>query len=45
MALNDCAVEGVKTNLAMHRAVLDDPQFAAGGVDTGWFQRFWETRR
>ncbi len=40
-ALADCRIEGVKTNLAMHRAIIDSPEFQRGGVDTNWFQRFW----
>jgi acetyl-CoA carboxylase biotin carboxylase subunit len=39
-ALDNCRIEGVETNLAIHRAILDDPEFLAGGVDTGWFERF-----
>jgi acetyl-CoA carboxylase, biotin carboxylase subunit len=39
-ALDRCAVEGVTTNLDMHRALLADPEFAAGGVDTGYLVRW-----
>ena len=39
-ALSRCAVDGVSTNIPMHQAVVDDPEFAAGGVDTAWFTRF-----
>ena len=39
-ALDNCRIEGVKTNIAIHRALLDDPAFIAGGVDTNWFERF-----
>jgi acetyl-CoA carboxylase biotin carboxylase subunit len=38
-ALGRCAVDGVTTNLGLHRALLADPQFAAGGVDTGYLAR------
>jgi acetyl-CoA carboxylase biotin carboxylase subunit len=38
-ALERCAVDGVTTNLGLHRALLADPQFAAGGVDTGYLAR------
>jgi acetyl-CoA carboxylase biotin carboxylase subunit len=39
-ALNRCSVEGVTTNLDLHRALLADPEFAAGGVDTGYLARW-----
>ena len=32
-------IEGVATNLAFHAAVLDHPEFAHGGVDTGFLAR------
>src|SRR5262249_37277488 len=35
-ALGRCAVDGVATNLELHRALLADAAFAAGGVDTGY---------
>ncbi len=37
--LNRTAVHGVTTNLALLRAVLAHPDFAAGGVDTGFVDR------
>ena len=40
-ALAACRIAGVHTNLAMHRAILDDPEFRAGGVSTNWFGQFW----
>ena len=30
-ALDRCAIEGVTTNLGLQRALLADPEFAAGG--------------
>jgi acetyl-CoA carboxylase biotin carboxylase subunit len=39
-ALSRCAIDGVTTNLGMQRAVLADPEFAAGGVDTGYLARW-----
>jgi acetyl-CoA carboxylase biotin carboxylase subunit len=33
-------IEGVATNIGFHLAVLDDPEFQAGGVDTGYLARF-----
>ena len=41
-ALGDIHLEGVATNIAFHRAVLDDPAFAEGGVDTSFLARFLE---
>jgi acetyl-CoA carboxylase biotin carboxylase subunit len=39
-ALDRCAVEGVVTNLGLQRALLADPEFGAGGVDTGYLARW-----
>ncbi len=39
-ALHDVRIEGVKTNIALHRAVLAHPEFAAGGMNTGFLGRF-----
>jgi len=39
-ALDRCAVEGVTTNLGLHRALLADPEFGAGGADTGYLARW-----
>ena len=43
-ALGQCAVDGVTTNLELHRALLADAEFAAGGVDTGYLARWPGTR-
>ena len=39
-ALGQTRIDGVATNIAFHRSVLKDPEFAAGGVDTGYLTRF-----
>jgi acetyl-CoA carboxylase biotin carboxylase subunit len=39
-ALDRCAVDGVTTNLDLHRALLADGEFTAGGVDTGYLARW-----
>ncbi len=39
-ALDNCRIEGMKTNLDIHRVLLNDPAFIGGGVDTNWFERF-----
>ena len=36
-ALDRCAVDGVTTNLGMQQAIIADPAFAAGGIDTGYW--------
>jgi len=33
-ALKVCVLDGVKTNIPLHAAIMDDPIFRAGGVDT-----------
>ena len=44
-ALAATSIEGVATNLAFHSEVLADPEFQAGGVDTGFLPRFLERQR
>jgi len=39
-ALADVRIAGVATNLAFQQAVLADPDFTGGGVDTGFLERF-----
>jgi acetyl-CoA carboxylase biotin carboxylase subunit len=41
-ALAGVAIDGVTTNLGMHRALLADAEFAAGGVDTRFLERVLE---
>ena len=43
-AIADTHIEGVKTNLPFHAEVLADPEFQAGGMDTGYLQRFFERK-
>jgi acetyl-CoA carboxylase biotin carboxylase subunit len=38
--LDVMVVEGIKTNIPLHRKILDDPDFAAGRFDTGFMDRF-----
>jgi acetyl-CoA carboxylase biotin carboxylase subunit len=38
--LDVMVVEGIKTNVALHRRILEDPDFRAGRVDTGFMERF-----
>jgi acetyl-CoA carboxylase biotin carboxylase subunit len=39
-ALGRCVIQGVTTNLNLHRALVADAGFAAGGVDTGFLGRW-----
>jgi acetyl-CoA carboxylase, biotin carboxylase subunit len=39
-ALGRCVIDGVTTNLDLQRALLQDAEFAAGGVDTGYLARW-----
>jgi acetyl-CoA carboxylase biotin carboxylase subunit len=39
-ALAATRIEGVRTNVAFQAAVLDSPEFKAGGVDTHWLGGF-----
>jgi acetyl-CoA carboxylase biotin carboxylase subunit len=43
-ALGLLRIEGVTTTVPVHRALLAAPEFAAGGVDTAFFERFLRTR-
>jgi acetyl-CoA carboxylase, biotin carboxylase subunit len=42
-ALDRCAIDGVVTNLDMHRGLLADAEFGKAGVDTGYLERFLES--
>jgi acetyl-CoA carboxylase biotin carboxylase subunit len=39
-ALEETQIVGVASNIAFHRRVVADPEFAVGGVDTGFLARF-----
>jgi acetyl-CoA carboxylase, biotin carboxylase subunit len=39
-ALDQCEIGGVTTNLRMHQGLLADGEFARGGVDTGYLERW-----
>ena len=40
VALDLLRIEGVPTTVPVHQALLADPEFASGGVDTAFFERF-----
>jgi acetyl-CoA carboxylase, biotin carboxylase subunit len=44
LAMSDCDIRGVATNRDMHLAVLSQPDFVRGAVDTAYFQRFLDCR-
>lgn len=44
-ALSRCRIEGVRTTVGMHAAVVAEPAFAEGGVDTAWFGEFLDEAR
>jgi acetyl-CoA carboxylase biotin carboxylase subunit len=43
-AIAATSISGVKCNLGFHEAALDDPEFQAGGVDTGFVARLYARR-
>jgi acetyl-CoA carboxylase biotin carboxylase subunit len=44
-ALELLRIDGVTTTVPVHQALLADPEFAAGGVDTAFFERFLRSRQ
>jgi acetyl-CoA carboxylase biotin carboxylase subunit len=43
-ALDLLRIEGVTTTVPVHQALLADPEFRAGGVDTTFFERFLDSQ-
>jgi acetyl-CoA carboxylase biotin carboxylase subunit len=39
-ALDVMVVEGIKTNIPLHRRIMDDPDFLAGRLDTRFMERY-----
>ena len=44
LALSEMVVEGISTNIPLHREILDDPAFCAGGVDIHHLERWLQQR-
>lgn len=44
MALSEMVVEGIHTNLALHEWIINDPDFAAGGVSIHWLEKTIQER-
>jgi acetyl-CoA carboxylase biotin carboxylase subunit len=42
--LDAMVVEGIKTTIPLHRRVMDDPDFQAGRIHTGFLQRYQATK-
>jgi len=43
--LDVIVIEGIKTTVPLHRAIMDDPEFLAGRLDTGFMERFQARRK
>jgi acetyl-CoA carboxylase biotin carboxylase subunit len=43
LALAEMCVEGIATNLPLHRRIAQEPGFAAGGVDIHHLERWLQT--
>lgn len=44
LALKEMVVEGISTNISLHRDILQDPGFCAGGVDIHHLERWLQQR-
>ena len=44
LALSEIVVEGISTNIALHRDILEDPAFQQGGVDIHHLERWLQQR-
>ena len=38
-------IEGIKTNIPVHKRILDDPDFVAGRIDTSFMNRFQPVKK
>lgn len=43
--LDEFVVEGIRTNIAFHKGILNHPEYRAGKVDTGFVGRLLESRK
>ena len=39
-SLAEMVVDGIKTTLPLHRAIVEDPEFQAGDYTIHWLERF-----
>ena len=45
LALSDMRIEGIRTNVQLHQAILEDEGFCAGGVDIHHLERWLANRK
>jgi acetyl-CoA carboxylase biotin carboxylase subunit len=38
-------IEGIKTTIPLHRAIMEDPYFRAGEYSTRFMEQFFERRK
>ena len=43
--LDVMVIEGIRTNISLHRRIVDDPDFQAGRIDTRFMERFLPRKR
>jgi acetyl-CoA carboxylase, biotin carboxylase subunit len=43
VALSEMRIEGVATNLALHRRIVDEPSFVEGGFDIHYLEQLLKT--
>ncbi len=43
-SLDVTVVEGIRTNIPLHRRILRDPEFIRGNLDTGYLDRLLERK-
>jgi acetyl-CoA carboxylase, biotin carboxylase subunit len=39
-ALDEYVIGGIDTTIALHRRLVDSPEFIDGAYDIGWLERF-----
>jgi acetyl-CoA carboxylase biotin carboxylase subunit len=39
-SLNEMVVDGIKTTLPLHRAIMEAPEFVAGDYTIHWLEKF-----
>jgi acetyl-CoA carboxylase biotin carboxylase subunit len=44
-SLEVMVVEGIKTNIPLHLRILEDPDFVAGRIHTGFMDRFMPKKK
>jgi acetyl-CoA carboxylase biotin carboxylase subunit len=44
-ALGETVVEGISTNIALHKALMDDPGFVGGGTNIHYLEEWLAVRQ